>query len=212
MATFIMLMNFTQDGVAGIKDSPNRRKQAEDLAEKCGVNIVANYLTMGSYDRVGIVEAPDGEAVARFALALGGLGFLSTTTPPGRSMRTRPRPSSVPCRSPGGKCGLAGKKAVPLETGDRLLFSLEPAAQPRALRSAKVFSGSGPGRVVRVDIGRPDDAGAVDHQPRRYGQRPAVVAIGSRQVEAETLVNRLHLVRHLELDAELGRHSRCRRR
>ena len=80
MATFIMLMNFTQDGVAGIKDTPNRRKQAEDLAEKCGVNIVANYLTMGSYDRVGIVEAPDGEAVARFALALGGLGFLSTTT------------------------------------------------------------------------------------------------------------------------------------
>ena len=80
MSTFIMRMNFTQDCVSGIKYSPNRRKQAEDLAEQCGVNIVANYLTMGSYDRVGIVEAQDGEAVARFALALGGLGFLSTTT------------------------------------------------------------------------------------------------------------------------------------
>jgi len=80
MATFIMLINLTEDGIKGIKDAPNRRAAAEKLVSDLGGEIKSSYLTMGSYDRVLVVDFPDGESVAKFAISWGSRGFTRTNT------------------------------------------------------------------------------------------------------------------------------------
>ena len=80
MAKHIMLINYTQQGIANIKDSPNRAEAARGLARECGAEMTDLYLTMGEYDLVAIVEAPSDDAVAKFALALGSLGNVRTKT------------------------------------------------------------------------------------------------------------------------------------
>ena len=80
MATFIILSNLTDEGIKGIKDAPNRRAAVEKLVDEVGGKIVASYLTMGAYDRITVLDMPDGEAMARFALAFGAMGIHRTTT------------------------------------------------------------------------------------------------------------------------------------
>jgi uncharacterized protein with GYD domain len=80
MATFIMLANLTEEGIKGIKDSPNRRAKVYKLVGDLGGEIKSNYLTMGSYDRVLVVDFPDGESAAKFAISLGSGGFVRTNT------------------------------------------------------------------------------------------------------------------------------------
>ncbi len=80
MAKHIMLINYTQQGIANIKDSPNRAEAARGLARECGAEMTDLYLTMGEYDLVAIVEAPSDDAVAKFALAVGSLGNVRTKT------------------------------------------------------------------------------------------------------------------------------------
>ncbi len=80
MAKHIMLINYTQKGIANIKESPNRAEAARGLARECGAEMTDLYLTMGEYDLVAIVEAPSDDAVAKFALALGSLGNVRTKT------------------------------------------------------------------------------------------------------------------------------------
>ncbi len=80
MAKHIMLINYTQQGIANIKDSPNRAEAARGLARECGAEMTDLYLTMGEYDLVAIVEAPSDDAVAKFALALGSLGNVRSKT------------------------------------------------------------------------------------------------------------------------------------
>ena len=80
MATFIMLINLTQEGVKGIKGAPNRRVAAEKLVSDLGGEVKSSYLTMGSYDRVLVVDFPDGECAAKFAISAGIRGFIRTNT------------------------------------------------------------------------------------------------------------------------------------
>lgn len=81
MATFIFLVNLTDEGVKKIKeDTPNRSETGQKLARDLGGTITANYLTMGLYDRVVICDFPDGDAAAKFALSIGSRGFARTTT------------------------------------------------------------------------------------------------------------------------------------
>lgn len=82
MAAYIMLMNYTDRGIELVKQSPERAADTGELAEKCGVSIKARFLTMGDYDLVLLLTAPDNDAVAKFALALGSRGNLRTTTLP----------------------------------------------------------------------------------------------------------------------------------
>ena len=74
MPTFMMSMNFTDQGIRGIKDAPKRAEAARDLAKKLGVEVKHLYLTSGESDLVVFVETPNGDNVAKFALALGSLG------------------------------------------------------------------------------------------------------------------------------------------
>ncbi len=80
MATYIVLINFTDQGSRNVKKSPERVKAAIAAAEKLGVKMKDNYWTMGAYDSVGIVDAPNDEAITTLALSVGFQGNVRTQT------------------------------------------------------------------------------------------------------------------------------------
>ncbi len=80
MAKYIMLLNYTQQGIANIKESPARLDKARDLLQTLGGEVKDFYLTMGSHDIVVVIEAPDDETVAKFVLTAGSHGNVRTTT------------------------------------------------------------------------------------------------------------------------------------
>jgi len=80
MPTYVGLLRYTEQGIKAIKDSPKRRVAAEKAVAAMGGRIVHTYLTMGRYDLVSILEAPDDETAAKIALATGAQGFVSTET------------------------------------------------------------------------------------------------------------------------------------
>jgi len=80
MPTFICQINWTEQGIKAVKDAPKRAKAARDLAKKLGVEIKTLYLTSGDSDLLAILETASGDNVAKFALAIGSLGFVRTRT------------------------------------------------------------------------------------------------------------------------------------
>ncbi len=80
MATYIGLLNYTDQGIRNVKDSPDRAAAARKLIRDMGGDMTALYLTMGTYDLVVIIEAPSDAVVAKFVLALGSAGNVRTTT------------------------------------------------------------------------------------------------------------------------------------
>jgi len=77
---FICMINWTEQGIRAVKDSPKRTKAAKELAGKLGVEIKQLYLTSGDSDLLVILEAANGDAVAKFALAVGAQGSVRTRT------------------------------------------------------------------------------------------------------------------------------------
>jgi len=80
MATYISLINWTDKGIASVKESPARADAARALAKKLGGDLKHLFMTMGGYDLVAILELPNDEAAARFALMSGAGGSIRTTT------------------------------------------------------------------------------------------------------------------------------------
>lgn len=80
MPTYISLVNYTDQGIRNIKDSPKRLDAAKKLLKDLGGELKAFYLTMGAYDIVIVAEAPSDEVVAKFSLAAASLGNVRTTT------------------------------------------------------------------------------------------------------------------------------------
>ena len=80
MAKYIVLINWTEKGVKEIKDSPARADKARSLAKSMGGELKKLYLTMGSCDMVAILDLPNDEAAAKFALASATGGHIRTTT------------------------------------------------------------------------------------------------------------------------------------
>ncbi|HXW80884.1 MAG TPA: GYD domain-containing protein [Acidimicrobiales bacterium] len=80
MAKYIILGKFTQQGIQTIKDAPKRRAKAIELASALGGEIKDVYVTMGQYDLVVVLDAPNDEAVAKLILQVGMQGNLSTQT------------------------------------------------------------------------------------------------------------------------------------
>ncbi len=80
MGTYIGLINYTDQGIRNIKDSPNRVEAARKAIQDLGGDMTGLYLTMGAYDLIVILEAPSDEVVVKFVLALGTLGNVRTTT------------------------------------------------------------------------------------------------------------------------------------
>jgi uncharacterized protein with GYD domain len=80
MATFITLGNYTAQGMAAIKESPARVDAAREQLAAIGVTIKEFYLTMGEYDMVVVVEAPDNTTAAKALIGLGAQGNITTTS------------------------------------------------------------------------------------------------------------------------------------
>jgi uncharacterized protein with GYD domain len=80
MPRFVMLLKYTDKGIAGIADSPKRADAFRALAAKHGAKVETQFWTMGEYDGVVILNAPDGASMAALALGLGKLDFVRSTT------------------------------------------------------------------------------------------------------------------------------------
>lgn len=80
MPTYIALINWTEQGIAKVKDSPKRLDDGRKAFKKLGVEIKEAYCTMGRYDLVCVMEAPSDEAYAKATLSLGQQGNVKTET------------------------------------------------------------------------------------------------------------------------------------
>ncbi|WP_046868732.1 GYD domain-containing protein [Microvirga massiliensis] len=80
MATYIMLANWTDQGIKSAKESPRRFDAAKQVLKDLGGEFKSFYLTMGDYDIIAVLEAPDDTAVAKFILQTGMLGNIRTRT------------------------------------------------------------------------------------------------------------------------------------
>jgi uncharacterized protein with GYD domain len=80
MARYIMLVNWTDQGIRNVKESPKRLDAARSAAKGIGGDIKDFYMTMGDHDMVVVIDAPTDEAMAKFALVLGGGGNVRTKT------------------------------------------------------------------------------------------------------------------------------------
>ena len=80
MATFIMLGQFTDQGIRNVKDTIKRAAAATAEAEKMGAKVTDSFWTMGAYDVVLMLDAPDDETIGAFSLKLGSLGNVKTHT------------------------------------------------------------------------------------------------------------------------------------
>jgi uncharacterized protein with GYD domain len=80
MTTYVMLINWTEQGMKNVRESPARLDAARKLLADMGGAFKEFYLTMGEYDMVVIGEASDDAVMARFALSLGMKGNVRTRT------------------------------------------------------------------------------------------------------------------------------------
>lgn len=80
MTTYIILGNWTDQGIRQVKESPKRLDAVKEALKAMGGEVKAFYMTMGELDFVVIVEAPDDAVAARFALATGTQGSVRTKT------------------------------------------------------------------------------------------------------------------------------------
>ena len=80
MTTYIVMLNWTEQGVKSLRDSPKRLDAAKKALEAMGGSFKDFYLTMGEHDMVAVCEAPDDAVLARFALTLGMAGNVRTKT------------------------------------------------------------------------------------------------------------------------------------
>ena len=80
MPTYISFLQYTQQGIQKIKESPTRLDHAKKGYEAAGGKIKDFYMVMGEYDLVIVAELPNDEAVAKLALTLGSAGNIRTVT------------------------------------------------------------------------------------------------------------------------------------
>lgn len=82
MPTFVILTNFTEQGIRAVKDTVKRAEKFRELARQSGATVKELYWTLGKYDVVSIVEAPDVTSVTALGLTLGMGGHVRTQTLP----------------------------------------------------------------------------------------------------------------------------------
>ncbi len=80
MASFVVLGNYTDQGIKDIKNVKGRLEAAKEAISQAGGRMIFYYLTLGEYDFVSVAELPDPGAGATVLLAMGAQGNLRTTT------------------------------------------------------------------------------------------------------------------------------------
>jgi len=80
MPTYVMLTNLTADGVRTLKNNPGRVAEVNKEVEQIGAKVVTQFATLGQYDFVTIVEAPDEQTMAKVSVELGSRGTMTSET------------------------------------------------------------------------------------------------------------------------------------
>ncbi len=80
MATYIALSSFTDQGIRSIKDSTKRADAVKEAAKKFGATMTQLYWTLGQYDLVAIIDAPDDASATAFSLAIASAGNVRMQT------------------------------------------------------------------------------------------------------------------------------------
>jgi uncharacterized protein with GYD domain len=80
MGTYILLSKLTPDGRKTIKERPGRIKEVDQELERIGVRVIEQYATLGPYDFVNIVEAPDNETISKVSVDLCSRGTVEIMT------------------------------------------------------------------------------------------------------------------------------------
>ena len=80
MATYILLSTLTDEGAKTVKNNPGRIKEVNKEIEKLGAKVTAQYATLGPYDFVNVVEAPDNETIGRVSAELASRGSVKIMT------------------------------------------------------------------------------------------------------------------------------------
>jgi uncharacterized protein with GYD domain len=80
MATYVMLAHFTDQGVKNVKDSPQRAEAFKQTAKKHGATVKELFWTLGAYDIVTVIDAPDDATITALGLSAGSLGNVRTQT------------------------------------------------------------------------------------------------------------------------------------
>lgn len=80
MPTYVMLTNLTAEGVRTLKNNPSRVAEVNKEVEQIGAKVLAQYATLGQYDFVTIIEAPDEKVMAKVSVELGSRGTMTSQT------------------------------------------------------------------------------------------------------------------------------------
>jgi uncharacterized protein with GYD domain len=80
MPTYIMLTTLTPDGVQTVKNNPGRIREVSSEIEQLGATVKAQWATLGHFDFVNVVEAPDEQTIARVSMELGSRGTAKYET------------------------------------------------------------------------------------------------------------------------------------
>ena len=80
MAKYIVLVNWTDQGIKNVKNSPSRVAAVREVGKTFGCDMTELYMTIGPYDLVTMVEAPDDESLAKYILTIAQGGNVRTTT------------------------------------------------------------------------------------------------------------------------------------
>jgi uncharacterized protein with GYD domain len=82
MPTFILLSRLSTQGVQTLKSNPDRLREVNKDVEELGAKIIHQWATLGEWDFVNIVEAPDAQTIARVSVSLGARGSTKIVTLP----------------------------------------------------------------------------------------------------------------------------------
>jgi uncharacterized protein with GYD domain len=80
MPTYLMLTNLTAEGVRTLKNNPGRVAEVNKEVEQIGARVIAQYATLGQYDFVTVIEAPDEKTMAKVSVELGSRGTMTSQT------------------------------------------------------------------------------------------------------------------------------------
>jgi uncharacterized protein with GYD domain len=82
LAVYILLSKLTSEGRKTVRENPGRIQEVNKEIEKFGVKVLSQYATLGPYDFVNVVEAPDNKTLVKVSVELGARGTVEITTLP----------------------------------------------------------------------------------------------------------------------------------
>ena len=74
MPTYLMLTTLTDQGLRTLQSHPDRLREVNRDVEELGAKVLHQWISLGHFDFVNVIEAPDSETVARISVALGARG------------------------------------------------------------------------------------------------------------------------------------------